>query len=282
MTAAPATSAPSLADVLHDYRIVDLSLTLDRRFPCVWPGHMPFEHTVHNWYAESSGPGPRLRSSGPYYTCWITLDEHVGTHFDAPPHFIPPPDSGLDHANEFGAMYGDRVPLDQLQGQAVVVDVRPLNEPGRNGVSPLITPEFVQQWEEEHGAISAGEVVLFAGGWDAFYVPFPDGARYVYQPVVTRDAPGWPAPSAETVVYLYDRGVRTIGTDGPSIGSADEGPSMHWAGLERGMTYVESLAHLHDLPVRGSFFVFLPVKVAESSGGSGRALAYVPKNGGAS
>ena len=93
------TIASSLAQALLQYRIVDLSLTLDDRLPGVWPGHMPFEHKVHNWYAVSVSGGQRLRSTAPYYTCWMTLDEHVGTHFDAPAHFIPPPDSGLDHAN---------------------------------------------------------------------------------------------------------------------------------------------------------------------------------------
>ena len=40
---------------------------------------------------------------------------------------------------------------------------------------------------------------------------------------------------------------------------------------------VLGLAGLEELPVRGSYFVFLPLKIAESSGGNGRAFAYVPK-----
>jgi kynurenine formamidase len=270
-----ATSTP-LAQALVGHRIVDLSLTLDDRLPGVWPGHMPFEHKVHNWYAVSLGGGQRLRSTAPYYTCWMTLDEHAGTHFDAPAHFIPPPDSGLDHANEFGATYGDKVPLEQLQGPAAVVDVRSLRQHPVDGVSPLITPELLEAWQREHGPIGEGDVVVFFGGWDELYLPYPEGAKYVHRPVVTRDSPGWPAPSAEAVAYLYDLGVRTLGTDGPSIGAAHEGLSMHWAGLERGMAYVEGLAHLDELPARGSYFVFMPLKIAESSGGSGRALAYAP------
>jgi isatin hydrolase len=275
----PATVESPLARALRAYRIVDLSLTLDDRLPCVWPGHMPFEHKVHNWYTMSVGGGQRLRSTGPYYTCWMTLDEHVGTHFDAPTHFIPPPDSGLDHASELGAVYGDRVPLELLQGPATVVDVRVLRANPENGVSPLITPELLDRWEQENGAIAEGDVVLFRSGWDELYVPYPEGARYMQRPLVFRDAPGWPAPSAEAVASLYERGVRTLGTDGPSIGAAHEGLSMHYAGLGRGMAYVEGLARLDELPVRGSLFVFMPLKIAESSGGGGRALAYVPRDG---
>lgn len=278
MTALEQTATESpLVQALRSCRIIDLSLTVDDRYPCVWPGHMPFEHKVHNWYVPSESSGQRLRSVAPYYTCWMTLDEHVGTHFDAPTHFIPPPDSGLDHANEFGTVYGDRVPLEALQGPAVVVDTSSLRQTNEDGVSPLITAEYLERWQEEQGAFSPGEIVLLASGWDELYVPDPEGAKYVRRPVVARDSPGWPSPSADAVTYLYEHGIRTLGTDGPSIGGAHEGLSMHWAGLGRGMAYVEGLARLSELPTRGSYFVFMPLKIAESSGGPGRALAYVTR-----
>jgi kynurenine formamidase len=41
------------------------------------------------------------------------------------------------------------------------------------------------------------------------------------------------------------------------------------------MNFVESLANLGELPVRGAYFVFVPVKIAHSSGAPGRAFAYV-------
>ena len=113
-----------VGEALADTEIVDLSLTLDECFPCTWPNNMPFEHTVENWYEPlPKEPGPQLvRSAGPFYTCWMTMHEHIGTHFDAPPHYIPPPDSGLPHANEHGSTYGDRVPIAELQGPAAVVN----------------------------------------------------------------------------------------------------------------------------------------------------------------
>jgi kynurenine formamidase len=265
-----------LEEALKNYQIVDLSLTLEDKMPCVWPGHMQFEHKIYNWYANVDGPGQPLISRGAYYSCWITLDEHVGTHFDAPTHFIPPPDSGLPHASEQGAMYGDRVSLEILQGPAVVVDVRELAKDPPAGVSPHITPEFLISWEERHGRFTSGEAVLLYSGWDQFYVPYPEGYKYSQGPVLLKNSPGWPAPSADAVVYLYDRGIRLLATDAPSIGGADEAMTMHYAGLERGMAYVESLTRLAELPVRGGYFMFMPVKVAKSSGGSGRAMAFVP------
>jgi kynurenine formamidase len=93
--------------------------------------------------------------------------------------------------------------------------------------------------------------------------------------LVTGDSPGWPAPSAEMAAYLDERGVKTIGIDAPSIGSAHDGVPVHQEGLGRGMRYIEILTNLGELPVRGAFFVFLPLKVAGSSGGPGRAMALV-------
>ena len=47
-------------------------------------------------------------------------------------------------------------------------------------------------------------------------------------------------------------------------------------GLSGGMVFIECLANLRELPPRGAMFVFLPVKVARSSGGPGQAIALVP------
>ena len=51
---------------------------------------------------------------------------------------------------------------------------------------------------------------------------------------------------------------------------------MHQEGLSRGLRYVEILTNLDKLPTRGAFFVFLPLKIAGSSGGPGRAIAFLP------
>ena len=45
------------------------------------------------------------------------------------------------------------------------------------------------------------------------------------------------------------------------------------------MRYIELLTNLSELPVRGAYFVFLPVKIAGSSGGPGRAMALLPRDG---
>src|SRR5215204_6939311 len=73
--------------LLSSARVVDLSVTLSERLPGTWPGHMTFAHHNWNWFAEVEGPTGRTRSIGPYQTNFLVIDEHCGTHFDAPTHF---------------------------------------------------------------------------------------------------------------------------------------------------------------------------------------------------
>jgi kynurenine formamidase len=183
----------------------------------------------------------------------------------------------LPLAGPLGAQTGDRVPLEDLMGPTAVVDVRSIGERGEPGVSPFIEPDHVGAWEDEHGSLQNGEVVLFRTGWDRYYVEGEEGEKYMSGSLVTGQSPGWPAPSPEAVVYLHERGVKTIGIDAPSIGSAHDPVPVHQAGLSRGMRYVEILTNLGELPVRGAYFVFLPVKISGSSGGPGRAVALLPE-----
>src|SRR5829696_4011045 len=167
---------------LSGARVVDLSLTVSERLPGTWPGRMTYAHHNWNWFAEVKGPTGTTRSSAPYQTNFFAIDEHCGTHFDAPTHFVPPPDSGLDLAGPLGDQTGDKVPLEDLMGPAVVVDVRFLAEEGKPGISPFITAGHVEEGEEENGSLRASEVVLFRTGWDRYYV---EGERYMHGSLVT-------------------------------------------------------------------------------------------------
>ncbi len=264
-----------IASLLSSYEIVDLSVPFGEEFPTVFPGHPRFEHKVQSWYEPIDGPPQRISSFGPYFDNWMLLDEHSGTHFDAPTHFIPPPDSGLPHAAAIGGVYGADVPLSQLQGPAAVIDCRPLLT-DELGKSPRVTVDYIRAWEAEHGDLQAGDVVIIQGGWDQRFVPWPEGDAYTHGPLFGR-ATAWPAPDAEAVLYAHGKGVRFMGTDAPTIGAADEMMSTHYAGLENNLLFVESLANLDRLPPRGAYFVFLPIKVLRSSGSPGRAIAYVPR-----
>lgn len=257
-------------------RIVDLSLLLAEELPCFWASHMPYQQKTFSFFADSPGnTSPLVNRAGPYQTRWLLLDEHTGTHVDAPAHFIPEPETGLPHAGEIGRVTAEQLDLAQLMGPAAVVDVGdlPPAEPGR---SPIVGPEAVLAFEAEHGTIEPGTVVLLRSGWDRRYLAGADGADYCHNVLITGTAPGWPAPEPPLMQLLIDRGVRCVGTDGASMGSAHDGAPVHLLGLGAGVAFVEALTNLAALPARGAYFCFAPLNVARGTGAPGRAFAWLP------
>jgi kynurenine formamidase len=254
-------------DPLKGMTLLDLSAPLAEALPGTWPGHLPFAHRV--W-----------RDFGPlsiYKTHFLVMDEHCGTHFDAPPHFVPPEGSGLPLAGPLGGKGGDQVDLARLCGPAAVVDLRDLAGQGGPGVSPWITAARLQAWEAEHGAFRAGDIVLLATGWSGHYRSGAAGRAYLHTPVVERSTPGWPAPDVAAIRLLADRGVTTVGADTPSMGAAHDGAPVHQEALGRGMLFIEGLCGLAALPPIGAYFMFLPLKLADSTGCPGRAVALLPE-----
>lgn len=282
MVMAPTTALDDLLTALSRFDIVDLTVLLAEDLPASWPTHMPFQRKVYNWY-DSRQAGqiqPVYGFRGPYHTAFLTLDEHCGTHIDAPNHFIPPPGSGLPLESEVGLITGEKLDLGKMIGPAAVIDVTHLTGQGDNGVSPEILPEHVERWEAEHGRLHPEDIVLFRSDWDERYLPFPAGNAYVFDSFILKQGPGWPYPGIPCLQLLLDRGVTTVGLDGVSVGAAHLGVPPHQFGLGHGMMYLELLANLRLLPPRGAFFVFLPLKIAGASACPGRAIGLVPKDSG--
>lgn len=271
-------SVPQMAE--RGYDLVDLSVLIAEDLPCYWATHLPFQHKTWNWFEHQREPsGCVFNRLGPYATRWMAIDEHTGTHLDAPSHFIPPEESGLPHAGPAGAISVERVPLELHMGPAAVVDVSALvGTVDRPGESPIIDAGIVTAWEREHGRFRSGDVCLFHTGWDAHYRRGKAGAAYVHEIVVTGRHPAWPAPEVETVELLLERGVRCLGIDTPSMGPAhgERGQAVHVSGLSGGAVYIECLTGLGRLPARGAWFCFLPLKVEGATGAPGRAVAWVP------
>jgi kynurenine formamidase len=258
--------------------LVDLTLLVAEELPCWWSNHMPYQHKTFNYFADrEDDASPLLCRSGPYQTRWMLMDEHTGTHVDAPAHFIPPPDSGLPHAGEMGLITVDKVPLSQMAGPAAVIDVPDDLPGGGPGISPAVVPEVLEDHERQHGPVTDGMVVLFRTRWDRRYQPAEAGASYCFEPLVTKSSLGWPAPEVPIMDALLERGVRCVGTDAPSMGSTHDGAPVHVAGLSGGAVFVEALRGLDQLPSRGAYFQFAPLNVARGTGAPGRAMAWVPK-----
>ena len=244
--------------------VVDLSLTVAAELPCVWPVGMTPLAVVPT---ATFGHTGRHRDM-------LVIDEHTGTQWDAPAHFVPPPDSGLDGAGPMGVVTGDKVPAWQFCGEACVIDLTKHRDDAAPGESFLIGPEHVREWELSHRPLGPGDVVCFRTDYtDTYYKPFPAGERFAGD-ALRKKAPGWAAPKPETMTYLADRGVKTLASDGASMGPLPNlAVATHRAGGNRGMVWVECATNLGSLPPTGAFVALLPAKHAGGSGGECRMLA---------
>ncbi len=306
--AIPAASAEpgvEIAAAVAGGEVVDLTVTISENYPAHWPFHPPFRRWTMNWFEKKAGPytaNPRKGAGGagdtvkenlvqsvfPYYSQQMVIDEHTGTQADFPAHFVPPAGSGIEFQSDAGWMTGDKYPVKNMMGPAVVIDVSAILDKADGGKSPLITVDMIKANEAANGAIKAGDVVLFYSGYDdKYYKPFPEGNRLAWDPLVKGNVPGWPAPTPEAVEYLAAKGVTHLATDGPSMGPIGhmwKGKPMaqmtHVKFLEKGGSWTEFCRNIGQLPARGAYFISLSAKIVDMSGGLTRAIAIKPKGPG--
>ncbi|MDP7277762.1 MAG: cyclase family protein [Planctomycetaceae bacterium] len=247
--------------------LIDLSLLVAEDYPCTWPSGFPMFQLKH--YRT-------IGSLTPYNIDVLTIDGNTGTQIDVPPHSIPRQGSGLANEGPLGAIFIDKVPAWQYGGEAVVIDVTQLLNTTPNGVSSLIMPRHVLEWEKTHRKLRFGDVVLFRSGYtDKYYKPFPAGRRFVAAPV-EGTVPAWPDPHPDTMTLLGRRGVQQVGCDSPSMGPLPTlGEPTHLAGLKFGMIFTESVTRL-DRVKPGSFYCVLGPRHANGMYGEGRAFAVPP------
>jgi kynurenine formamidase len=243
--AAPADWARAgerLVEILGCARVVDLSHTLEEHMP-MWPGQSRYFHTLWDSYWHGD----------PAVDYQLLLNEHTGTHVDAPAHFVK---DEADPAHR----WVDEVPATALIGPARVLDFRTAGPDG------LVTAEMVEGWERRHGPIQPGEIVLFNLGWARRWRPRPAGREY---------AEHWPSLAVDCASLLLAGRVRAVGTDtlAPDAWGTAEFP-VHRLLLRAGVLIVENLARLDELPPR-CVFLGLPLKIKQGSGSPLRAIALV-------
>jgi kynurenine formamidase len=270
-------------------QVVDLSVALGDELPTSWPGRGVGNHR-QAYMTIRFGKNPNTKTSFPMHM----MDSHAGTHLVPPAYALPR--KGFDNKHyaaevqawlrEYEKKYGprgtsdvttDKVPLAQTCGPARVIDVSHLAGTTRKErwpASPEITTGDVRAWEKKHGELKPGDVVLFRSGWsDRYYRPLPAGSACMEGPLNGKQE-GWPAPGPEVIGYLAGKGIRCVGTDGPSLGGVEEKRALmtYWALGSKGMAGVEFLTNLRGL-AKDAYFLFAAVKIKDCHGGPGRAIA---------
>ena len=281
--------AKRLIESARKKQVVDLSVVLSTELPATWPGRGAGNHRQP--YLKV--PLFLAANLGIFHVTHM-LDAHAGTHL-VPPSFALPP-AGFDNHDyppdvqawlaEYEAKYGprgtsevtaDQVPLAQTCGRARVIDTASLaglTKPDSWPLSPEITVEAIQQYEQKHGSLRADDIVIFRGGYsDAWYKPLPRGLAFMAEPLNGKRE-GWPAPGPDAIVYLAGKGIRCVGTDGPTLGGSEPKRALmtYWALASKGMVGVECLTGLAKLPDE-AYFLFAADKVRGCHGGPGRAIA---------
>lgn len=220
-----------------------------------WPTAEPFAF-------QTVFEGPT--EGGYYYSAYaFCTAEHGGTHLDAPIHFAE------------GRQTVDAIPLEQLIGPAVVVDV---SEAALADPDYQVSVADFEAWEATHGQLEEGAIVLLRTGYGAYW---PDAERYMGtsargdSAVALLHFPGL-APAAARWLVEH-RAIHAIGLDTPSI---DYGQSTlyesHQVLFEQNIPAFENVANLDQLPARGAFVVALPMKIQGGSGAPLRIVALIP------
>ena len=132
--------------------VVDLTYAFDTN-TVYWP-------TAEQFKLETDFEG--ITDKGYYYSAYrYSAAEHGGTHLDSPVHFAK------------GHYTVDQLPLQQLMGAAIVIDVTK-----QCAANPdyLVSVADFEDWEKRNGKIEAGTIVLLRTGYGKYY---PDRKKYL-------------------------------------------------------------------------------------------------------
>jgi arylformamidase len=189
-----------------------------------WPNDRAFERTETELIAQ--GDACNLSE--------ICTSAHIGTHMDAPRHYLPdgagmeafPIPAGVGHARVIAIHDPDLIRVSELKAYRIAKGERVLFKT-RNSEECWTTPKFQ--------------------------------TKFVYIP-------------PETAVYLGDCCVQTVGVDYLSVGGYDsDGPETHRALLKAGIWIIEGL-NLKDVEPGDYELICLPLKIVGSDGAPARAV----------
>jgi kynurenine formamidase len=242
-----------------EVEVVDLTQPLSESTPVI-KLPPPFANTPGLSRSQIS----RYDERGPAWA-WdtLTLGEHVGTHVDAPIHWI---------TGQNGADIGS-IPPRSLVGPACVIDKTAETEadPGY-----LLTVADIEAWESEHGRIPEHAWVLLRTGWGS---RAQDETAFLN---VQDGSPRTPGPDVEASSWLASErpisgfGVETVGIDAGAAGGFEPPFPLHNFLLGSGRLGLTQLANLERLPITGALVVVSPLRLVGGTGSPSRVFAFVP------
>ncbi len=157
-------------------KLYDLSQPLNQDVPS-WPYYPPFEVKYIKRKAEHGVNAQYIQSSN-----------HMGTHLDAPRHFLT------------GGMTIDEIPLEWLYGPGVIVNLSDVLDE-----LDTYAPEMI----DERAEVRTGDILILHTGWHkhAQFGSQPDEEKYIHM---------HPGAHPAMVDWLLERKIKIWGVDAVS------------------------------------------------------------------
>jgi len=240
-------------------KIVDLTNTLSPDFPVIIlpPEFGQCEQFKIETLSRYDGNGPA------WYWNNISMNEHTGTHFDAPAHWV----TGKNIPNNTV----ETIPVKDFVAPAVVINI---SEEAKINPDFLVTKEYLMEWEKIHGKIPPKNWIALRTDWyklvgtEKYLNMHEDGAH----------SPGPDKSAIEFLVFERDclgLAVETIGTDAGQAFDFDPPLPAHSILHGNGRYGLQCLKNLDKLPTFGSIIIANPLKIEQGSGSPLRVLALV-------
>lgn len=223
--------------------IEDMTHTLSPDFPTYF-GTPQFEMEQKFNYAEHS-----------FNLFEYRVNEHTGTHIDAPLHF-----------SEDGKSV-DEIPVENLIAPLCVIDIAAR---AAEDADATVTPDDIKAWIAAHGDIPQNACVAMHSGWAGKV----DTDAYRNVDGEVQHYPGFHVEAAK--MLMEETGAMSIAVDTLSL---DHGMSAdfatHYAWLPSGRFGIENIANLDKVPANGATLVIGAPKHKGGTGGPARIFAMV-------
>jgi len=230
-------------ELFQKSEMIDLSHILEEDMPTP----LDVNRFCHRVWASYHQGDPCLS-----YQC--VMNEHAGTHVDAPAHFME-------------EMSGNHITIERMPVRRFCFPCAVIPIQGAKA-GTKIERKGIEAWEYQYGEIEPGEGVFFHTGWDRFWNTNPEDRSFIN---------GWPGLSAGAAGYLLEKQIAAAGTDCLSIdSSASQSLPAHHMLLANRIPVFENLNRLGEISGR-CFIIALPLAIKAGSASPVRVIGILEK-----
>jgi len=183
----------------------------------------------------------------------ISCQAGIGTHIDAPMHFVP------------GAKGVADIDIEDLVLPLVIIDVS-----DKADASYQISETDIHAFEQANGEIDEGSFVVGFTGWDQYW-DTPNQYCHLNEQG-NLEIPGFSIEAAE---YLLSKNIAGVGIDTLSPDGGNLDFPVHHLFLGANKFIIENITNLRQVPIKGAHIMIFPMKMQGVSEAPARVVALV-------